>query len=104
MNVSVEQIVKIFESKIPRKVITVYDGGNRYLIASEDKSTSKFSNLDPYYTVKKDGKDIRGFNPMSEPDWYNKAIEKLVYGEEPEQKDPLDMIERMLKEIESEEE
>ena len=97
MNNDLSVIVKIFEKKIPRKVLTIYDGGNKYLVATESKSSNKFSNLDPYYTMNKNGKEIKGFNPASNPVWYNNALDNLVYGTEVEDdEDPLDMIKRML--------
>jgi len=102
MRSDLNDIVKTFEKKIPRKVIAIYDGGDKYLIASESKTANKFANLDPYYTIFKSGKDIRGFNPMTNIKWYNKAINNLVYGEEPEQESSDEMLERMLAEIDKE--
>lgn len=100
MRNDLDKIIKIFESKIPRKIVAIYDGGNKYLLATSSKTNDKFANLDPYYTISKNATNISGFNPMSDIKWYNETINKLIYGEDEDQEDPLEIMEEILSQLE----
>lgn len=77
MKEELSKIVNAFHKKIKRNVISVYDGGNKYLLYTEPKESS--NNYDPCYTMKKDFSDIRGFNPVTDMKFYEKALQNPVY-------------------------
>lgn len=71
------KIINAFQNKIKRNVISIYDGGNRYLLYTEPKGSN--NNYDPCYTMNKKYSEIRGFNPVTDPEFYTKALQNPVY-------------------------
>lgn len=76
---STDRLIEIFQKKIPRTVTKIYDGGDRLLIATKLNNGKKGMNVDPYYTMKKDGTDIRGFTKLDGQDFFNKAVQKPIF-------------------------
>lgn len=75
-NKEIQKLIRLFQAKIPRTVTKIYDGGSRLLVATRPKEG--FKNFDPYYTMKRDGSDIRGYSKADES-IFEKAIQKPIF-------------------------
>lgn len=91
-----DRLIEIFQKKIPRTVTKIYDGGNRLLVATKLNNGKKGLNVDPYYTMKKDGTDIRGFTKLDGQEFFKKAVQNPIFQLETDE----EMLERRKKENE----
>ena len=74
----INAVHKVFSKKF-FEVVGIYDGGDAYLIAIKSRQLPKDEvPLDPWYTMEKKNKQIRGFQPHMNKEWFNKALQKPI--------------------------
>lgn len=77
MNDYEKAITSYFKGEKNLKVFAIYDGGDKYLFGVKDPK-SKEEPLDPWYTIDKKTKKIKGFLPNENWSFFEKAFKNKI--------------------------